>query len=135
MNIERLTSLSAEDLDAIKRAFPDHELTKDGANDFIKNANNYLLVSRSGQSIIGVLAAYYLPWIDRNKSSIILYEIEVHSEHRKKGVGTALVQKLKDIAREEKIPEVWVITINLTLLQWRYIKELEEYRRMKTISS
>jgi len=51
-----------------------------------------------GQSVIGGLAAYELPKFEQERSEIYIYDLAVASEHRRKGVATALINELKAVA-------------------------------------
>ena len=48
-----------------------------------------------GQSVIGGLAAYELLKFEQERSEIYIYDLAVASEHRRKGVATALINGLK----------------------------------------
>lgn len=41
---------------------------------------------------------------------MFLYEIAVHPDHRRRGIGTALVDHLAAVAREHSCYDMWVIT-------------------------
>ncbi len=61
-----------------------------------------------GQSVIGRLAAYELVRFEQERSEIYIYDLAVASEHRRKGVATALVNELKVVAAER---DAWVIFV------------------------
>jgi aminoglycoside 3-N-acetyltransferase I len=48
--------------------------------------------------VIGGLAAYELKKFEQERSEIYIYDLAVASAHRREGVATALIQKLKEIA-------------------------------------
>ncbi|RUL78215.1 AAC(3)-I family aminoglycoside N-acetyltransferase [Dyella choica] len=56
------------------------------------------LAALEGESVIGGLAAYELVKFERERSEIYIYDLAVASEHRRKGVATALIEQLKAIA-------------------------------------
>lgn len=61
-----------------------------------------------GQSVIGGLAAYELVKFEQERSEIYIYDLAVASEHRRKGVATALIAELKVVAAERG---AWVIFV------------------------
>jgi aminoglycoside 3-N-acetyltransferase I len=48
-------------------------------------------------AVIGGLAAYELPKFEQARSEIYIYDLAVASDHRRKGVATALINALKAI--------------------------------------
>ena len=56
-----------------------------------------LAASRNG-TVVGGLAAYELRKFEQPRSEIYIYDLAVAAAHRRKGIATALVQRLKKIA-------------------------------------
>lgn len=56
------------------------------------------LVAQQGSQVIGGLAAYELRKFERERSEIYIYDLAVAEEHRRKGIATGLIEKLKEIA-------------------------------------
>ncbi len=110
MKIERVIELSKEKISSMMWNFGGSTFDEKSTKVFLDDKKNYLVVAEEGGKIIGILRGHYFPRFDIKKASILLYEIDVHPEHRRKGIGTKLIEKLKDIAYEEKVPEIWVIT-------------------------
>lgn len=77
---------------------------------FLANPLNYLLVAVDGERALGYLFAYELQRPDREQSMIFLYDITVLEEHRKKGAGTALVERLKALCSNKHIMKMFVPT-------------------------
>ena len=63
----------------------------DAAERFLADVRNLVLVAEGGA---GFLLAYELPRIDGHDTMVFLYEIGVAEEHRRRGVGRALVAEL-----------------------------------------
>ena len=57
---------------------------------------------------IGGLAAYELKKFEQERSEIYIYDLAVDASHRRKGVATALIGKLREIARARG---TWVIFV------------------------
>lgn len=51
-----------------------------------------------GRSVIGGLVVYELLKFEQERSEIYIYDLAVASEHRRKGVATALINELKAVA-------------------------------------
>jgi aminoglycoside 3-N-acetyltransferase I len=51
-------------------------------------------------TVVGGLAAYELEKFERERSEIYIYDLAVAEHHRRRGVATGLIIKLKEIAKE-----------------------------------
>lgn len=58
------------------------------------------LVALEGRDVVGGLAAYELKKFEQERSEIYIYDLAVLSGHRRKGIATALIEKLKLIAAD-----------------------------------
>ena len=65
-----------------------------GSNMFIA-----LAAVKNGE-VVGGIAAYELIKFEQERSEIYLYDLAVALEHRREGIATALIEKLKGIAAE-----------------------------------
>jgi aminoglycoside 3-N-acetyltransferase I len=52
----------------------------------------------SAGSVVGGLVAYELRKFEQERSEIYIYDLAVDRRHRRKGVATALIKKLREIA-------------------------------------
>ncbi|MDD5339442.1 MAG: GNAT family N-acetyltransferase [Dehalococcoidales bacterium] len=77
---------------------------------FLANPLNYLLVAVEGERTLGYLFAYELQRPDRKQSMMFLYDITVLDEYRRKGVGTALIERLKTLCDNKHIMKMFVPT-------------------------
>lgn len=75
---------------------------------FLENPSNFLLVAVDGETPIGYLFAYELQRPDREQSMMFLYDVTVLDECREKGVGTALVERLKTLCNSKSIMKMFV---------------------------
>lgn len=66
------------------------------------------LVAIEGRQVIGGLAAYELVKFERERSEIYIYDLAVASTHRRQGIATALIRKLRDIAAQHG---AWVVFV------------------------
>ncbi|MBK8259396.1 MAG: AAC(3)-I family aminoglycoside N-acetyltransferase [Polyangiaceae bacterium] len=58
--------------------------------------------------VVGGLAAYELHKFEQERSEIYLYDLAVSAEHRRRGIATALIEKLREIAAQRG---AWVIFV------------------------
>lgn len=58
------------------------------------------LVAVVDGNIAGGLAAYVLRTFEQERSEIYIYDLAVLENHRRRGIATGLINKLKEIARE-----------------------------------
>lgn len=59
-------------------------------------------------SVVGGLAAYELMKFERERSEIYIYDLAVAPPHRRKGVATALISRLRSIAAERNAHVIFV---------------------------
>ncbi|MBE9139615.1 AAC(3)-I family aminoglycoside N-acetyltransferase [Nodosilinea sp. LEGE 07088] len=58
------------------------------------------LAAVKGGAVVGGLVAYELRKFEQERSEIYIYDLAVASGHRREGIATALIEKLKAIAAE-----------------------------------
>ena len=58
------------------------------------------LAALNAGEVVGGLAAYELEKFERARSEIYIYDLAVQADHRRKGVATALIRHLQQIARD-----------------------------------
>ena len=66
------------------------------------------LVALKKDAVVGGLAAYELPKFEQERSEIYIYDLAVASDHRRRGVATALIDSVKTIAAERG---AWVVFV------------------------
>ena len=70
---------------------------------------NFIAVSAfEGSALIGGLAAYVLPKFEQARHEIYIYDLAVHAQHRRKGVATALIAELKNLAVQRGVYVIFV---------------------------
>lgn len=58
------------------------------------------LAAMKDSEVVGGIAAYELRKFEQERSEIYIYDLAVVLEHRREGIATALIEKLKEIASE-----------------------------------
>ncbi len=57
------------------------------------------IVAMKEGEVVGGLTAYELKKFEQERSEIYIYDLAVATVHRRQGIATALIQKLKEIAK------------------------------------
>ena len=101
-DIEAMRDLNALYADA----FEDHETyRRDTPDDAwlarqLAKPATILLVTEIDGRIVGGLTAYELAKLEAARSEIYLYDLAVADAHRRRGIGTALIEELQHIAAD-----------------------------------
>ena len=66
------------------------------------------LVARSGDQVVGALAAYVLQKFEQERAEIYIYDLAVLAAHRRQGVATGLIRRLQEIGAERG---AWVVFV------------------------
>ncbi|MDH5833655.1 AAC(3)-I family aminoglycoside N-acetyltransferase [Luteimonas kalidii] len=66
------------------------------------------IVATVGTRVVGGLAAYELQKFEQARSEIYIYGLAVHAGHRRAGIATMLIDRLRGVARERG---AWVIYV------------------------
>ena len=66
------------------------------------------LAATDGDDVVGGLAAYVLDKFERDRREIYIYDLAVARAHRRRGIATALITRLIEIARERRAYVIFV---------------------------
>lgn len=66
------------------------------------------LAAFAGSTIIGGIAAYVLPKFEQARSELYIYDLAVDEGHRRRGVATAMIGALQELAAERGIYVIFV---------------------------
>lgn len=77
---------------------------------FFENSQNVFLVAYDDGAPAGYLIAYLLERINSPQPKMMVYSVDTFPEFRRRGVGTALIEKVKEIAREKNCKSVFIPT-------------------------
>lgn len=77
-------------------------------NRWLASENNIPLCAWDGDRLVGGLVAYRLDKFEQARSEIYIYDLAVAESYRQCGIATALIERLREIARE---CGAWVIYV------------------------
>jgi aminoglycoside 3-N-acetyltransferase I len=116
--IRRLTGDEVQQLRALNamfgKAFSDPETygaeppSDDYVQALLRKDHIIVLVALIGEDVVGGLVAYELDKFERARSEIYIYDLAVAELHRRKGIATALINRLQEIAAQRG---AWVIYV------------------------
>ena len=110
ITVERVGKTDAQTFDRIRTDLDETDWKWGSALEFLSDSSNLLIVAKIAARVVGALIAHRLARLDSQRAQILLYEIDVHPDARRRGVASAMIETLKDLARESGASEIWVIT-------------------------
>ena len=66
------------------------------------------LAAMDGPAVIGGIAAYILPKFEQARSEMYIYDLAVAEPHRRRGVATAMIEELKNLAARRNVHVLFV---------------------------
>ncbi len=66
------------------------------------------IVALDGEVVVGALAGYVLPKFEQARSEFYIYDLAVAETHRRRGIATAMIQSLRQLAAERGIYVIYV---------------------------
>ena len=66
------------------------------------------IVALEGQEVVGGLVAYELEKFEQQRSEIYIYDLAVLESRRRQGIATALIDAVRDVARQR---QAWVVYV------------------------
>jgi ribosomal protein S18 acetylase RimI-like enzyme len=104
---------------AIRRLQPGDErivrelATYEGSGDpegLLADPRALFLVAFDGDQPVGFVLAHELPRRHGDASTLFVYEVDVAESHRRRGIASALLERLAELARERGIRSAFVLT-------------------------
>ena len=87
--------------------------TYDGPGDpeaLLADPRTLMLVAFDGGSPVGFVLAHELPRRHGDRAQLFVYEVDVAETHRRRGIASALLERLGELARERGIRTGFVLT-------------------------
>ncbi|HCT77988.1 MAG TPA: GNAT family N-acetyltransferase [Micromonosporaceae bacterium] len=105
MKIQRVTTVK----DVVAEALFDEAVSPDWATRFLGEAGHHLLLAYVAEKPVGMVTGVEMTHPDKG-TEMFLYELGVAEDHQRRGIGTALVKALAELARERGCYGMWVAT-------------------------
>jgi ribosomal protein S18 acetylase RimI-like enzyme len=86
--------------------------TYDGPGDpeaLLADPRTLMLVAFDGNRAVGFVLAHELPRRHGVRAKLFVYEVDVAETHRRRGIASALLERLAELARERGIPIGFVL--------------------------
>ncbi|MGH8144077.1 MAG: AAC(3)-I family aminoglycoside N-acetyltransferase [Steroidobacteraceae bacterium] len=77
-------------------------------SDLLAKEHIVVLVALSAERVVGGLAAYELDKFERQRREMYLYDLAVAMGYRRRGIATALIKRLQQIAAQRAASVVYV---------------------------
>lgn len=91
---------------------PDQYASAPPADEWLRaqlaNPATIALAARDGDAVVGALTGYVLPKLEQERSEIYIYDLAVATSHQRRGIATALIGHLQDMAGQIG---AWVIYV------------------------
>ena len=87
--------------------------TNDGPGDpegLLADPRALMLVAFDGERPVGFVLAHELPRRHGDRSKLFVYEVDVAESHQRRGIGSTLLARLAELARERGIGAGFVLT-------------------------
>ena len=81
-----------------EQAYGEAPPSDDYLQDLLSSRTFIALVAQKGEDVVGGIAAYVLPKFEQQRSEIYIYDLAVDEAHRRQGIATAMIHKLKALA-------------------------------------
>lgn len=88
------------------------------AKAYLENPTVLHWVALEGQTLVGSLLCYVLPLDSGPCDELLLYDIGVHYQWRRHGVGRALLSEMEQWMRRGQIDQVWVLAGNKAAVEF-----------------
>jgi aminoglycoside 3-N-acetyltransferase I len=76
--------------------------------DLLAKEHVFALVAMAGEEVMGGLVAYELDKFERARREVYIYDLAVSADHRRRGIATALIGHLREIAARRG---AWVVYV------------------------
>jgi ribosomal protein S18 acetylase RimI-like enzyme len=110
LSIIRLTTDEWEKAQASITLFWDTAPSQETIVKFLSNSQNILLSAELDEELVGQVIGYILDRWDKDKPMLFLYSIDVAETYQRRGIGTALIEAVRKLGREQDCSESFVFT-------------------------
>lgn len=111
-SILEFLALHDADFDLDDRGAPHQPLELETTKRFLEHPDVLLWVAVDENAIVGFLQCNIILLRSRLGQELVLYEIGVHQNWRRQGIGRALLNQMETWMRENNVAVVWVLADN-----------------------
>lgn len=109
MNVFRLNTNDAGILRELLRwSRPQEIVSLDRCKSILSNPKNLVIAALIDEKPVGISVGYVLQRFLRDV--VFLYEIDVHIDYRRSGIGSQMIEHLKTWCRQKQLEEIFVLT-------------------------
>ncbi|HSU94040.1 MAG TPA: GNAT family N-acetyltransferase [Gemmatimonadaceae bacterium] len=113
------------DFDLEGRGEPLEPLSPSAARRFLADPAVLFWIARDGAQITGFLYCLVVPLRSSDEQELLLYEIGVQREWRRRGIGRTLLDHMEGWMRTNGVGEVWVFADNLAAVNFYRARAFE----------
>jgi aminoglycoside 3-N-acetyltransferase I len=66
------------------------------------------LIAQDGEEVVGGLVAYILDKFERERREVYIYDLAVAEPHRRNGIATQLIERLKRVSKDKQAYVIYV---------------------------
>ncbi|MFN8179710.1 MAG: GNAT family N-acetyltransferase [bacterium] len=110
MTARRLTTGDEARARDVALTFKSADVPAEHAARFLADPAHVLVVAEAAGELAGFLLAYRLERLDRAGAQLFVYEIDVAPAHRRRGIGTRLMEYVRRLVDQESLMEAFVFT-------------------------
>ena len=108
IDVRRLAPADAARVLAAAELFP-RELDAEAVAGYLGSGSDHLLLATIGDAPVGFARAHTLRQLSRPAVRLMVSELRVGPAFRRQGVGRALIEALKDVARREGAEAMFIV--------------------------
>jgi aminoglycoside 3-N-acetyltransferase I len=87
---------------------PNQTLSDAYLDALLSRTDFWAMAALLGQEVVGGITAHALPMTRAETTELFIYDVAVHTDHQRRGVGRQLLNALRDAAASESIGELFV---------------------------
>jgi aminoglycoside 3-N-acetyltransferase I len=81
--------------------YQDKMPTDEHLKHFLDREDTAVVIAMQQGQVVGGLAAYVLTKFEQDRKEVYIYDLAVSENHRRQGIATGLINRLKEVAREK----------------------------------
>ena len=87
----------------------DYPIKENRAKEFLADKRHHLILAYDGSKLVGMASAFDYVHPDKDPT-MFMNEASVLDNHQGQGIGTELIKRLKTLAQDMGIEDIWIAT-------------------------